>query len=35
MIIDDLIKIYDAKKQLYGLQAYRHISIDDLKKLLA
>ena len=26
MTINDLIKIYEAKKQKYGLQAYRHIS---------
>jgi len=26
MTIDDLIKIYEAKKEEYGAQAYRHIS---------
>ena len=26
MTIKDLIKIYDAKKKKYGIEAYRHIS---------
>jgi len=26
MTINDLIKIYEAKKKIYGVQAYRHIS---------
>ena len=26
MTINDLIKIYEIKKQKYGIEAYRHIS---------